>query len=141
MLKTQTLLISKSPSNTCIDLFIINDIFQVGHTNPRTLVVKFAKYEKRGTSLNVNELQRSTVDEVDYDIAFTKEYFDEIRSEAPQGLGDVLMRTLIVLRDLNWSVQREGAVELHLRAVSSTYIVPLFLFLYDNSSSGKMQSA
>ena len=120
LLKTQTLLISKSPSNTCIDLFIINDIFQVGHTNPRTLVVKFAKYEKRGTSLNVNELQRSTVDEVDYDIAFTKEYFDEIRSEAPQGLGDVLMRTLIVLRDLNWSVQREGAVELHLRAVSST---------------------
>lgn len=89
-------------------------------------MVKFAKYQKRGTSLTVNPLQRSTVDEADYDIAFTKEYFDDIRSEAPQGLGDVLMRTLIVLSRPTWEVQREGAVEHHLRTVSSTYIVPLF---------------
>ena len=81
-------------------------------------MVKFAKYHKRGTSLTVNALQRSTVPEGDYDIAFTKEYFDQIRSEAPQGLGDVLMRTLIVLSNPEWSVQREGAVELHLKTVS-----------------------
>lgn len=90
-------------------------IFQIGHTNPRTLVVKFAKY--RNDAGTVNELQRSTVDEADYDIAFTKEYFDQIRNEAPQGRGDVLMRTLIVLSNPDWSVEREGAVELHLRTV------------------------
>lgn len=81
--------------------------YQVGHTNPRTLVVKFAKYEQRGT--RVNELQRSTVPEGDYDIAFTKEYFDQIRKEAVGGLGDVLMRTLVVSGNPNWMVQREGA--------------------------------
>ena len=96
-------------------------VFQVGHTNPRTLAVKFAKYHKTGTSLTVNELQPSTVEEADYDIAFTKEYFDQIRGEAPQGLGDVLMRTLIVLSNPHWSVEREGAVELHLRTVSLIY--------------------
>lgn len=81
-------------------------------------MVKFAKYQKTGASLTVNALQRSTVADGDYDIAFTKEYFDQIRSEAPQGLGDVLMRTLIVLSSPDWSVQREGAVELHLKTVS-----------------------
>ncbi|CAH3127863.1 unnamed protein product [Pocillopora meandrina] len=81
--------------------------YQVGHTNPRTLVVKFAKYEQRGTK--VNELQRSTVPEDDHDIAFTKEYFDQIRSEVPDGLGDVLMRTLVVMGNPNWTVQKEGA--------------------------------
>lgn len=105
-------------------------------------MVKFAKYQKRGSSLTVNELQRSTVNEADFDIAFTKEYFDEIRSEAPQGLGDVLMRTLIVLRDPNWSVQREGAVELHLRAVSSTCIVPFsYSCMITALTSRKTQSA
>ncbi|RMX54295.1 hypothetical protein pdam_00011973, partial [Pocillopora damicornis] len=74
--------------------------YQVGHTNPRTLVVKFAKYEQRGTK--VNELQRSKVPEDDHDIAFTKEYFDQIRSEVPDGLGDVLMRTLVVMGNPNW---------------------------------------
>jgi len=91
-------------------------------------VAKFAKYQKRGTSYTVNALQRSTVSDNDYDIAFTKEYFDDIRSEAPQGLGDVLMRTLIVLSRPNWEVHREGA-ELHLRTVSLPYIVPLFFYI------------
>ncbi|KAL9954417.1 hypothetical protein ACROYT_G041952 [Oculina patagonica] len=100
-----------------VSKLILGEFFyQVGHTYPRSLVVKFAKYQKTGASLTVNALQRSTVADGDYDIAFTKEYFDQIRSEAPQGLGDVLMRTLIVLSNPDWSVQREGAVELHLRA-------------------------
>lgn len=82
-------------------------------------MVKFAKYQKRGTS--VNTLQRSTVNEEDYDIAFTKEYFEDVRREAPQGSGDILMRTLIVLSGPNWEVLREGAVECgHIRTVSST---------------------
>lgn len=81
--------------------------YQVGHTNPRSLVVKFAKYEKKG--IKVNELQRSTIPEDDYDIAFTKEYFDQIRSEAADGLGDVLMRTLIVMGNPEWTVERESA--------------------------------
>ncbi|PFX11478.1 hypothetical protein AWC38_SpisGene24774, partial [Stylophora pistillata] len=71
-----------------------------------------AKYEQRGT--RVNELQGSTVPEGDYDIAFTKEYFDQIRKEAVEGLGDVLMRTLVVSGNPNWMVQREGAAN-HLR--------------------------
>ena len=83
-------------------------------------MVKFAKYQKRGALLTVNPLQRSRVNKDDYDIAFTKEYFDDVRSEAPQGLGDVLMRTLIVLSERNWEVQREGAVGCYLRTVSST---------------------
>ena len=87
----------------------------MGHTNPRTLVVKFAKYEQRGTK--VNELQHSTVPEDDYDIAFTKEYFDQLRNEAPDRLGDVLMRTLVVMGNPNWTVQREGAAN-HLGNVS-----------------------
>lgn len=57
----------------------------------------------------MNELQRSTVPEDDYDIAFTKEYFDQLRSEAPDGLGDVLMHTLVVVGIPNWTLQREGA--------------------------------
>lgn len=82
-------------------------------------MVKFAKYQMGGTS--VNTLQRSRVHEEDYDIAFTKEYFEDVRSEAPHGSGDILMRTLIVLSGPNWEVQREGAVECgHIRTVSST---------------------
>ena len=97
-------------------------------------MVKFAKYHKTGTSLTVNELQRSTVADSDYDIAFTKEYFDQIRSEAPQGLGDVLMRTLIVLSNPDWSVQKEGAVELHLKTVkydlhARIVLVPVSTFI------------
>ena len=65
--------------------------------------------------MSVKELQRSTVDEEDYDIAFTKEYFDKVRSEA-ETLGDALMRTLIVLGAQDWSVQRESAIG-HLRDV------------------------
>lgn len=52
--------------------------------------------------------QPSTVDECDYDIAFTKEYFDKVRSEA-QTLGDVLMRTIIVLSGPDWLVVKESA--------------------------------
>lgn len=90
-------------------------------------MVKFAKYQNKGTS--VNTLQRSTVNKEDYDIAFTKEYFEDVRSEAPQGSGDILMRTLIVLSGPNWEVQREGAVECgHIRPVSSTYTVPPFFY-------------
>ena len=63
----------------------------------------------------MKELQRSSVDECDYDIAFTKEYFDKVRSEA-ETLGDVLMRTLIVLSGQDWSVVRESAKN-HLRNV------------------------
>ena len=97
-------------------------------------MVKFAKYQKKGTSLTVNPLQRATVNKDDYDIAFTKEYFDDLRSEAPQGLGDVLMRTLIVVSKPDWEVHREGAVERHLRFVSSTYSVFSTFLVSDNSS-------
>ena len=100
---------------------------QVGHTNPRSLVVKFAKYQNHGTS--IKELQRSTVDEGDYDIAFTKEYFDKVRSAAGI-LGDVLMRTIIVLSHQNWSVQRENAVS-HLRNVSDLYMyIYIYIYIY-----------
>ena len=62
-------------------------------------------------------MQRSAIPEDDYDIAFTKEYFDQIRSEAADGLGDVLMRTLIVMGNPDWTVQRESAAN-HLGTVS-----------------------
>lgn len=81
--------------------------YQVGHTNPGSLVVKFAKYENKGRT--VNELQRATVREEDYDIAFTKEYFDRARSAAGT-LGDVLMRTIIVANHPDWSTEKEDAV-------------------------------
>lgn len=81
--------------------------YQVGHTNPGSLVVKFAKYEDKGRT--VNELQRATVREEDYDIAFTKEYFDQARSAAVT-LGDVLMRTIIVANHPDWSTEKEDAV-------------------------------
>ena len=109
-------------------------------------MVKLAKYEKRGASFIVNPLQRSEVNEGDYDIAFTKEYFDDIRSGAPQGLGDVLMRTFIVLSEPNWTVEREGALR-YLRTVSSNLHCISFCcyrYSYDNSSwltSGKAQLA
>ena len=64
----------------------------------------------------MKERQCATVDEGDCDIAFTKEYFDKVRSEA-ETLGDALMRTLIVLGAPDWSVQRESAIT-HLRDVS-----------------------
>lgn len=87
---------------------IIGEFFyQIGHTNPRTLVIKFAKYQNKGESVKE---QPSRVDERDYDITFTKEYFDKVRSEA-ETLGDVLMRTLIVLSGQDWSVVRESAKE------------------------------
>ena len=91
--------------------------WQVGHTNPGSLVVKFAKYENKGRT--VNELQRATVREEDYDIAFTKEYFDQARSAADT-LGDVLMRTIIVANHPDWSTEKENAVN-HLQKVSMPY--------------------
>lgn len=91
--------------------------WQVGHTNPGSLVVKFAKYENKGRT--VNELQRATVREEDYDIAFTKEYFDQARSAAVT-LGDVLMRTIIVANHPDWSTEKEDAVN-HLQKVSMPY--------------------
>lgn len=116
-------------------------------------MVKFSKYEKRGTSFIVNPLQRSEVNEADYDVAFTKEYFDDIRSGAPQGLGNVLMRTLIVLSEPNivlskpnWEVQKESA-ECYLKTVSSNlHCTSLCCCQYfcDNSScltSGNAQFA
>ena len=106
-------------------------------------MVKFSRYEKRGTSFIVNPLQRSEVNEGDYDVAFTKEYFDDIRSGAPQGLGNVLMRTLMVLSEPNivlsepkWEIKREGAV-LYLKTVSSNLHCTSFCccqYFYDNSS-------
>ena len=90
---------------------------QVGHTNPGSLVVKFAKYENKRRT--VNELQRATVDEEDYDIAFTKEYFDQARS-AGGTLGDVLMRTIIVANHPDWSIEKEYAGN-HLQNVSMQY--------------------
>ena len=80
---------------------------QVGHTNPGLLVVKFAKYlNQRGT---VEPLQRAKVPDEDHDIAFTKEYFDKVRKEAGP-LGDSLLRTIIVLRRPEWSIQRVDAI-------------------------------
>lgn len=75
--------------------------------------------------MSVNELQRSTVDRGDYDIAFTKEYFDKVRSEA-ETLGDVLLRTMIVASHQDWSIQRENAV-IHLGNVRKKYL--LFLII------------
>ncbi|XP_067026613.1 uncharacterized protein [Acropora muricata] len=81
--------------------------YQVGHTNPGLLVVKFAKYlNQRGT---VEPLQRAKVPDEDHDIAFTKEYFDKVRKEAGP-LGDSLLHTIIVLRRPEWSIQRVDAI-------------------------------
>ncbi|XP_068683088.1 uncharacterized protein [Montipora foliosa] len=85
--------------------------YQVGHTTPGMLVVKFAKYQNQGKS--VKELQRASVEETDYDIAFTKQYFDNVRREA-EPLGDSLLRTIVVLRDQDWLVHLENAIQ-HLR--------------------------
>ncbi|XP_015752398.1 PREDICTED: uncharacterized protein LOC107332191 [Acropora digitifera] len=81
--------------------------YQVGHTNPSLLVVKFAKYVNQGKS--VKPLQPATVPNEDHDIAFTKEYFDKVRKEAGP-LGDPLLRTIVVLRGPEWSIQRVGAI-------------------------------
>ena len=80
---------------------------QVGHTNPGLLVVKFAKYVNQGRS--VEPLQRARVPDEDHDIAFTKEYFDNVRKGA-EPFGDPLLRTIIVLRGPEWSIQRVGAI-------------------------------
>ena len=102
-------------------------------------MVKFAKYEKRGTSFIVNPLQRSKVNEDDYDIAFTKEYFDNIRREAPQK-GDVLMRTLIVLSGPEWTVEKEGAV-CYLRHVSrNLHCTSFCCYWYSDDNSSRLTS-
>ena len=80
------------------------------------LVVKFAKYQNQGKS--VKELQRASVQETDYDIAFTKQYFDNVRREA-EPLGDSLLRTIVALRGPDWSVHRVNAIQ-HLREVMKT---------------------
>ena len=76
----------------------------------------------------MNQLQRSTVNEGAYDIAFTKEYFDEVRREAGD-LGDVLMRTLIVLNGRDWSFERVTAVN-QLRNVR----MMKFIYMFPNIS-------
>lgn len=81
--------------------------YQVGHTNPGILVVKFAKYVNQGRSVEL--LQRARVPEEDHDIAFTKGYFDDVRKEA-EPFGDPLLRTIIVLRGPEWSIQRVVAI-------------------------------
>ena len=81
------------------------------------LVVKFAKYQNQGKS--VEELQRAKVEDTDYDIAFTKQYFDNVRRKA-EPLGDSLLRTIVVLRGPDWSVHLLNAIH-HLREVMKTY--------------------
>ena len=64
-------------------------------------------------------LQPARVPDEDHDIAFTKEYFDNVRKEA--GLfGDPLLRTIIVLRGPQWSIQRVVAIT-YLRNVYNMY--------------------
>ena len=92
---------------------------QVGHTNPGLLVVKFAKYLNEGRS--VKPLQPARVLDEDHDIAFTKEYFDNVRKEA-EPFGDPLLRTIIVLRGPEWSIERVVAIN-YLRKV---YNIMLF---------------
>lgn len=68
----------------------------------------------------MNELQRAKVSEEDYDIAFTKEYFDQARSAAGT-LGDALMHTIIVANHPDWSIiVKEDAIN-HLQNVSMPY--------------------
>ena len=95
---------------------------QVGHTNPGLLVVKFAKYVNQGRS--VEPLQRARVPDEDHDIAFTKEYFDNVRKEA-EPFGDPLLRTIIVLRGPEWSIQRVVAIT-YLRNVYNIMLIFAF---------------
>lgn len=81
--------------------------------------MKFAKYQNQGRS--VEHLQRARVQNEDHDIAFTKEYFDKVRKEAGP-LGDSLLRTIIVLRGPEWSIQRVDAIN-HLRNVYLFFFV------------------
>lgn len=96
--------------------------YQVGHTNPGLLVVKFAKYVNQGRS--VEPLQRARVPDEDHDIAFTKEYFDNVRKEA-EPFGDPLLRTIIVLRGPEWSIQRVVAIT-YLRNVYNIMLIFAF---------------
>ena len=95
---------------------------QVGHTKPGLLVVKFAKYVNQGRS--VEPLQRARVPDEDHDIAFTKEYFDNVRKEA-EPFGDPLLRTIIVLRGPEWSIQRVVAIT-YLRNVYNIMLIFAF---------------
>ena len=65
-------------------------------------------------------LQPARVPDEDHDIAFTKEYFDNVRKEA--GLfGDPLLRTIIVLRGPQWSIQRVVAI---------TYLRNVYMYFF-----------
>lgn len=66
-------------------------LYQVGHTTPGTLALKFTKYQ--GTSV---VLQPSTIEEKELHLAFTQQYIEKMRNEAT-GVGDQLMRVLLVL--------------------------------------------
>ena len=55
--------------------------------------------------------QPSEVGDGDYDIAFTKEYFADVRRRA-EGAGDVLMRTLVVLCPPDWTASKIDAASL-----------------------------
>ena len=92
---------------------------QVGHTDPGLLVVKFAQYLNQGRS--VEPLQLASVPDEDHDIAFTKGYFDKVRKEK-EPFGDPLLRTIIVLRGPEWSIERVVAIN-YLRNV---YNIMLF---------------
>lgn len=66
---------------------------KVGHTTPGTLALKFAKYQ--GNSV---VLQPSTIKEEEFHLAFTQQYIEKLRNEAPR-MGDQLMRVLLTLTE------------------------------------------
>lgn len=74
--------------------------FQAGHTNPGKLALKFAKYQANKEV----STQPSTVEEDDYDCAFSPDFFTHLRQR--NSLGDVMFRTLIVLPDGSDGVER-----------------------------------
>ncbi|XP_078611720.1 uncharacterized protein LOC144882071 [Branchiostoma floridae x Branchiostoma japonicum] len=77
--------------------------FQVGHSTPGSLSLKFTKYDD--IVRNVVKLQNSHVPKEDYEEAFTAPYLKNLRTRASEcgNIGDMLMRTCIV-------ITRDGAV-------------------------------
>ncbi|XP_044174421.1 uncharacterized protein LOC122958076 [Acropora millepora] len=67
--------------------------YQVGHTSPGVLAVKFTKYQGR----NVIQ-QAGNIDDDQLHGAFTQRYLQRLRAEAPD-LGDQLMRILLTSKE------------------------------------------
>ena len=88
-----------------------HSLVKVGHTKPGSLAAKFVQYENGNRVI----LQNSTIEEDEYDIAFTHEFFDGLRKQAAK-FGDALMRTLVVCNQ-DGSADKEEAL-VHLGNVS-----------------------